>query len=82
MQAAALFGRSVPDGFVAKMISDTRVMSPYYPSMKVDFDAGRQMELDSMYLAPIQAVRAMGGAMPETESLYNELAGLQRHHSR
>jgi len=52
--------------FADKLLSLTDDMSPYFPSMKGDFDQCRPMELVSIYEAPILAAKEMGIEMPQT----------------
>lgn len=77
VRTAGAYGRAIETVFVEKMIADTATMRPYFPSMKLDFDAGRQMELGSMYAAPLRAARLKGVVMPRVEELYRELSALE-----
>ena len=70
---AAACGAPLPDGFVEDRIAMTDAMVPYRTSMKLDFDAGRALELDAIYLAPLRAARAAGVDMPRVEMLWREL---------
>jgi len=74
---AAAFERNIPESFVDKMMSDTLQMRPYFPSMKLDFDAGKAMELDAMYKEPLAAVALRGKRLTRMEMLYEELSFLQ-----
>jgi 2-dehydropantoate 2-reductase len=74
--AAAACARPIEEAFIRKMIDDTEKMEPYAPSMKLDYDRGNPMELESIYGNPIRAARARGIAMPETEKLYRQLLEL------
>ncbi|VGO13708.1 Putative 2-dehydropantoate 2-reductase [Pontiella desulfatans] len=65
--------RPIDPAFMEKMIADTERMEPYAPSMKLDFDRGNPMEIESIYGNPIRAARAADVAMPETEKLYRQL---------
>jgi 2-dehydropantoate 2-reductase len=71
--AAAACGHGFDDGVVARMMATTDRMVPYKPSMKLDHEAGRPLELEAIYERPIVAARAAGVAMPETEALLAEL---------
>ena len=55
------------------MAKKTEKMKPYAPSMKLDFDRGNPMEIESIYGNPIRAAETMGIQMPETEQLYEQL---------
>jgi 2-dehydropantoate 2-reductase len=72
-RGAAAQGRAIPAAFVDEMIATTRGMTPYAPSMRLDFDAGRPLELDAIYAAPLAAARAAGVDLPETAALLAEL---------
>jgi 2-dehydropantoate 2-reductase len=73
---AAGQGREIPAAFVDEMITTTRAMTPYAPSMRLDLDAGRPLELDAIYAAPLAAARAAGVDLPETAALLAELRAL------
>jgi 2-dehydropantoate 2-reductase len=55
------------------MLADTGKMVPYEPSMKLDRDAGRPMELEAIYERPLEAIRRSGGKAPQMEALLREL---------
>ncbi len=74
--ASAACARPIEPAFIEKMIRDTEKMEPYAPSMKLDFDRGNSMEIESIYGNPIRAAKAKGVAMPETEKLYRQLCAL------
>ena len=71
--ASAACARPIDPNFVKKMIADTERMKPYATSMKIDFDQGRPMEIESIYAQPLRQAHAAGIAMPETEKLYHQL---------
>ncbi len=77
--AARAAGFDVNDGFADQMISDTERMKPYKPSMKLDFEAGRPLELDAIYWRPIAAAETAGGAMPATKALASLLEFMSKH---
>jgi 2-dehydropantoate 2-reductase len=74
--AAAACTRPIDPAFIEKMIVDTEKMKPYAPSMKLDFDRNRPMEIESIYGNPLRAAKVAGVAMPETEKLYQDLLTL------
>lgn len=80
--AAEAVGRPLPDGFVGEMLRMTESMVPYRPSMKLDHDAGRPMELEAIYANPVRAARAAGCEVPRIESLWRQLAFLDQRISR
>jgi 2-dehydropantoate 2-reductase len=74
--ASAVCARPIEPEFIEKMMDYTEKMTPYAPSMKLDFDRGNPMEVESIYGNPIRAAKAAGVAMPETEKLYRQLVAL------
>lgn len=74
--AAKACARPIEPAFLEKMMADTEKMKPYAPSMKLDFDRGSQMEVESIYGHPVRAAKMAGVAMPETEKLYQQLRAL------
>jgi 2-dehydropantoate 2-reductase len=71
---ARICGVDLSDTFVEKMIRDTRNMQPYKPSMQLDFEMGRPLEWEVIYKAPVDAVLSLGGEMPKTQALMQQLA--------
>ena len=67
----------VDEAFVEKMIQMTDEMTPYSPSMKLDFDFHRQMEIHYLYTRPIEIAREAGFRMSKLEMLEAELRFLQ-----
>jgi len=65
------------ESFIEKMIDMTDHMTPYSPSMKLDFDFHREMEIHYLYSRPIQIAREAGYPMPKLEMLEAELKFLQ-----
>ncbi len=61
------------EAFADKMIQMTDEMTPYSPSMKLDFDFHRPMEIYYLYTRPIQIAREAGFSMPKLEMLEAEL---------
>ena len=65
--------RPIDPAFIEKMMLHTENMESYTPSMKLDFDHGRPMEIESIYGNPLRSAKSRGIAMPETEKLYRQL---------
>jgi 2-dehydropantoate 2-reductase len=74
--ASRACARPIGPAFIEKMIRDTENMKPYAPSMKLDFDRGKPMEIESIYGCPLRMARAAGLDMPETEKLYGQLRSM------
>ena len=75
-EASALCARPIEEAFICKMIGNTEKMRPYAPSMKLDFERGNPMEIESIYGNPIRTAKKKGIEMPETEKLYQELLAI------
>jgi 2-dehydropantoate 2-reductase len=58
---------------VDDMVAKTEAMVPYRASMAVDLAAGRPLELDAIYAAPLRAAAEADSAMPAVEQLLAEL---------
>ncbi len=74
--AAEACGHGFDPAFADRMMATTESMTPYKPSMKLDHEAGRALELDAIYAAPLAAAAAAGCAMRETQALLDELREL------
>lgn len=64
---------NIDENFAQRMIETTDVMTPYSPSMKLDFDFHRPMEIHYIYSRPIEIARNAGFHMPKLEMLEAEL---------
>ncbi len=64
--------------FAEKMIETTDAMTPYSPSMKLDFDFHRPMEIYYLYSRPIEIAHEAGFRMRKLEMLEAELKFLQK----
>ena len=71
--AAAACGHRIEADFIDDMMRTTDKMTPYKTSMKLDFEAGRPLEIDVIYGAPIRAAGAAGFDMTRTATLYAQL---------
>jgi 2-dehydropantoate 2-reductase len=71
--AACHLGQAIEIEFADKLISDTRVMVPYDSSMRLDHQAGRPMEIESIFGNPLRAAQARGLPMLRLEVLYRQL---------
>jgi 2-dehydropantoate 2-reductase len=74
----AVTGRTIEPAFVEKMISDTVKMKPYRPSMKIDYDEKRPMEIEAIYGNPVRAAQHAGADSPLIEALYQQLCFLDQ----
>lgn len=71
--AAGACGHPIDASFRDEMLATTDAMTPYAPSMKLDHDAGRALELAAIYDAPVAAARAAGASMHRVEVLARQL---------
>ena len=74
--ARAASGRVIDEDFIQGQLADTRKMAPYRPSMLLDCQAGRPMEIEAIFGAPLRAARAAGCPTPHLEALYQQLKSL------
>lgn len=68
---------TIDDTFIDKMIQMTLRMPPYSPSMKVDCDLGRPMEIKYLYTRPIEEARRAGFTMARMEVLEAQLRAIE-----
>lgn len=68
-----LGGEAIGDAFADVMIQSTKVMTPYSPSMKLDFDHRRPMEIGYIYSRPIAEAEQAGFDMCKVKMLEAEL---------
>ena len=71
--AAACGVRELEPAFADKMMANTDKMTPYKPSMKLDYDCGRPMEIEYLYSRPIALAAAAGYPMPRLQMLEAQL---------
>ena len=71
--ANAMGVSALDESFAQKMMQMTDEMVPYSPSMRLDYDYHRPMEIYYIYTRPIAEARAVGFEMPRLEMLEREL---------
>ena len=74
---AASCGVQIPESFADEMITATEVMAPYKPSMRLDYDAHRPMEIRTMYSNPLAEAARHACPMPKVEALMRLLSALE-----
>ena len=57
VEAAQKCGYNLDNDLPHKMINMTMKMEPYAPSMKLDFDNKRTLEVEAIYSAPVKAAQ-------------------------
>ena len=77
LAARACGVKNIGESFVDKMIYNTIHMTPYSPSMKLDYDFHRPMEIDYIYTRPIEEAKKAGYKMEKLDMLEKQLRFLQ-----
>ena len=75
--AQALGAKNIDASFADQMIEMTLNMAPYSPSMKLDYDFHRPMEIDYIYSNAIARAHKAGFSMPCLEMLEAQLRFLE-----
>jgi 2-dehydropantoate 2-reductase len=70
-------GYAIGELFAQVMLDSTAVMKPYAPSMKLDYDFRRPLEIEAIYSAPIKAAKACQCDMPKVSMLEKQLHFVQ-----
>lgn len=78
LSASVGTGHPVDPSAIDQLFAATEQMVSYAPSMKVDFDAGRPLELEALYATPLRIAQEASVRMPRTEALWRQLAFLDR----
>src|SRR6266566_8194896 len=73
---ANALGLGVSEALAEKQISRTRTMGPYKASTLLDFECGRPLELESLFLEPLRQAQDLGVATPRLAALCAVLAAL------
>lgn len=73
IQGARVCGYEIEDNFAEIMLNATLQMVDYSPSMKLDHDAGRPLEIDSIYWRPIHEAAKHGFDMQMSKILAYQL---------
>ncbi len=64
------------DTLAGKMLTATEKMVAYNPSMRLDYEAGRALEINKIYRRPVNAAKAAGLEMKRTRMLIYQLEHL------
>ncbi|HEX2861132.1 MAG TPA: ketopantoate reductase C-terminal domain-containing protein, partial [Lacunisphaera sp.] len=70
VEAAAKFGHEISRSFVDLQFERTAKMGPYRPSSLIDFEEGRDMEIEEIWGEPVRRAKSVGAAVPRMEMLY------------
>lgn len=63
----------INEKFIDDMLAQTKVMPPYSPSMKLDYDFSRPLEIEYIYSRPIKAAQQAGYEMVRVMMLEKQL---------
>ena len=73
VQGARACGYNLEDHEIDTMMSSTEKMTPYKPSMKLDYDSRRPLELEYMYRSPLAAAEKQGCDLPRISLICRQL---------
>ena len=76
--AARGLGFEIPVAFAGKQIERTRTMGAYKASTLLDFERGRPLELESMFLEPLRRAQSAGVPVPRLAALCAVLTALDK----
>ena len=74
-------GVQIDEELVQMMLDSTSTMEPYAPSMKLDFDYKRPLEIGAIYSAPLAEACSTGFDMPKVKMLEQQLQFIQDSYS-
>jgi len=80
--SANAFGVHIEPSFAQTMLDSTNEMKPYSPSMKVDFDHQRPLEIEAIYSNPLLFASQAGTDMPKVRMLEQELRFIMEKYTR
>ncbi|OYD94629.1 2-dehydropantoate 2-reductase [Nostoc sp. 'Peltigera membranacea cyanobiont' 210A] len=70
---AKSYGRIISDRFIQTMLDYTVKMTPYRPSMKIDYDEHRPLEVEAIFGNPLRKAQAVGVHLVQISCLYHQL---------
>jgi 2-dehydropantoate 2-reductase len=65
--------RLISDEYIKKILTNTEKMMLYKTSMKLDYDAGNQMEIEAIFANPLRMANRAGVELPRISMLYRQL---------
>lgn len=78
--AAGAMGFEIPVAYADEQIERTRTMAAYKASTLLDFELGRPLELESMFLEPLRRAQTAGVPVPRLAALCEVLRQLDQTH--
>jgi len=70
IEAAGRLGYAIRGDFIDAQIEASRSMGEYRSSSQVDFEAGREVEVEAIWGEPLSQARSAGACTPRLEFLY------------
>jgi 2-dehydropantoate 2-reductase len=68
--AATKFGHTIPRSFIELQFERTAQMMRYRPSSLIDYEEGREVELEEIWGEPVRRAKSVGVPVPRLEMLY------------
>ena len=78
LEASTKLGYPQEPGLIEKEITRTKTMGHYKSSSQLDWEAGKPVELESIWGEALRQGTAAGVAMPHLQKLYEKLKGMVR----
>jgi 2-dehydropantoate 2-reductase len=76
IRAANALGLGIPESLAQTQIERTRAMGAYKASTLIDFEQGRPLELEGIFLEPLRRAQSAGVSVPTLEVLCGLLGRL------
>jgi 2-dehydropantoate 2-reductase len=70
VDAAAKFGHEIPRSFIDLQFERTAKMGAYRPSSLIDFEEGRDVEIEEIWGEPVRRAKSVGAPVPRLEAIY------------
>ncbi len=77
-QGAKACGFALEDNMIDNMLERTDKMKPYKPSMLLDFEKQKELEVEAIYSAPLEQSKQSGCELPRIQTLYQQLKFLDQ----
>ncbi len=76
LSAANALGLPIEAEYQEMQLKRTATMGPYSPSTLIDFQAGRELEIEAIWGIPLRKAKSVGLEMPHLSRLYQRLCEL------
>jgi len=74
--AAGMLGHEIPVSLIETMMANTKAMNAYRPSSLIDFQEGREVEVETIWGEPVRRAFNAGAEVGRMESLYRTVRHL------